>query len=114
MKTLRRIALALVVIGAINWGLVGLFRYDLVGSIFGGTDSGFARFIFTLVGISGIICLGLLFNSKTADVGSSEGNRGTNNNTRYATEFAEEPDLERLYNPSRDAYESEDEEEEFK
>ncbi|MCJ8007375.1 DUF378 domain-containing protein [Lederbergia wuyishanensis] len=114
MKTLRRIALALVIIGAINWGLIGLFRFDLVGSIFGGTDSGLSRFIFTLVGISGLICLGLLFNSETADVGSrDEGNKEVMNG-RYATEFAEEPDLDRLYNPSRDAYESEDEEEEFK
>ncbi|MBS4177621.1 DUF378 domain-containing protein [Lederbergia citrea] len=109
MKTLRRIALALIIIGAINWGLVGLFRYDLVGSIFGGTDSGFARFIFTLVGISGIICLGLLFNPETADVPERKKSRGVAN-TSYATEFAEEPDLDRLYNPSREAFEEQDEE----
>ncbi|MFK4998976.1 DUF378 domain-containing protein [Bacillus sp. N9] len=66
MKTLRRIALALVVIGAINWGLIGLFEFNLVGAIFG--DGGFARFIYTLVGIGGIICLGLLFNSDTVDI----------------------------------------------
>jgi len=112
LKTLRRIALALIVIGAINWGLIGLFQYDLVGNIFGGTNSGFARFIYTLVGISGLICLGLLFNSRTADVGSPEEGRGIATN-QFATEFAEEPDLDRLYNPSREAYEVEDEEEEW-
>jgi uncharacterized membrane protein YuzA (DUF378 family) len=47
------IALVLVIIGAINWGLVGLFNYNLVGSIFGHL-SGFTRFIYTLVGLSGI------------------------------------------------------------
>ncbi|HLU23650.1 MAG TPA: DUF378 domain-containing protein [Bacillaceae bacterium] len=109
MKTLRRIALALVIIGAINWGLIGLFQWDLVGSIFGGTDSGLARIIYTLVGISGIICLGLLFNPDTADVPAREGNKGFNN-ANYATEFAEEPDLDRLYNPSREALDFDDEE----
>lgn len=109
MKTLRRIALALVIIGAINWGLIGLFQFNLVGSLFGGPDSGFARFIYTLVGISGIVCLGLLFNSETADVPDKERNKGFTNNTNYATEFAEEPDLERLYNPSREAYEVDEE-----
>ncbi len=116
MKTLRRIALALVIIGAINWGLIGLFQFDLVGSIFGGTTSGFARFIFTLVGISGIICLGLLFNSDTADVPDREESRNLSN-TSYATEFAEDPDLDKLYNPSMEAYEDMedgDEDEEFK
>jgi uncharacterized protein len=101
LKTIRRIALALIVIGAINWGLIGLFRFDLIGTVFGGTFSGFSRTIFTLVGISGIVCLGLLFNPETADVPAREDSRGFTN-TNYATEFAEEPDLERLYNPSRE------------
>ncbi|MBS4207155.1 DUF378 domain-containing protein [Bacillus sp. FJAT-50079] len=109
MKTLRRIALALVVIGAINWGLIGLFGFNLVGAIFG--NGGFARFIYTLVGIGGIICIGLLFNADTVDVPAREESQGFTN-TSYATEFAEEPDLERLYNPSRDAYENEDIEDE--
>ncbi|MEK3888872.1 DUF378 domain-containing protein [Bacillus sp. FSL K6-3431] len=111
MKVLRRIALALVIIGAINWGLIGLFEFDLVGSIFGGTTSGFARFIYTLVGISGIICIGLLFNSDTVDVPAREEHRGFTE-PNYGTEFAEEPDLDKLYNPSREAYENEDPEEE--
>ena len=59
MKALNAIALALVVIGAINWGLVGLFQFDLVAAIFGGQDSAGARIIYSLVGIAGLICLNL-------------------------------------------------------
>lgn len=59
MKTLYAVSLALIVIGAINWGLVGLFQFDLVAAIFGGQDSAGARIIYTLVGIAGLIGLGL-------------------------------------------------------
>ncbi|WP_338750858.1 DUF378 domain-containing protein [Bacillus sp. FJAT-52991] len=61
MSGLQRFALALTIIGAINWGLIGLFRFDLVASIFGGQTSGLSRFIYTLVGLAGLINLGLLF-----------------------------------------------------
>lgn len=108
MKTLRRIALALVVIGAINWGLIGLFRFDLVGAIFGGSGSGFARIIYSLVGISGLICLGLLFNPDTANVPDKNQKKGFTAKPNFGTEFAEEPDLDKLYNPSGDAYQAMD------
>lgn len=61
MKTLQMIALTLIIIGALNWGLVGLFQFDLVASIFGGTEEILTRVIYTLVGIAGIINIGLLF-----------------------------------------------------
>lgn len=54
------IALVLVIIGALNWLLVGLFQLDLVASIFGGTDSIISRIIYTLVGIAGIYCIKFL------------------------------------------------------
>lgn len=57
MKALNYIALILVVIGALNWALVGLFEFDLVGAIFGGMTSMLSRIIFTLVGIAGIWAL---------------------------------------------------------
>ncbi|WP_077624988.1 DUF378 domain-containing protein [Sediminibacillus massiliensis] len=65
MSTLQRIALLLVIIGAVNWGLVGLFQFDLVAAIFGGGEQSgaFARIIYTLVGISGLICLSMLFRN---------------------------------------------------
>ncbi len=58
---LDRIALILVVIGAINWGAIGLFQFDLVAWIFGGQDAIISRIIYTLVALAGIWCLSLLF-----------------------------------------------------
>lgn len=58
MKLLYNIALTLVIIGALNWLLIGLFNFDLVATLFG-TMSILSRIIYTLVGISGIISLGL-------------------------------------------------------
>lgn len=54
MKILNSILLAILIIGAINWGSIGLFNVDLVGTIFGGMSSMVSRIIFTLVGLSGI------------------------------------------------------------
>ncbi len=61
MSTIQRIALTLVIIGAINWGLIGLFQFDLVASIFGGQDAILSRIVYTLVGLSGLYCISLLF-----------------------------------------------------
>lgn len=68
MSTIQRIALVLTIIGAINWGLIGFFQFDLVAAIFGGQDSALARIIYGLVGICGLLNLGLLFkpNEQTA------------------------------------------------
>ncbi|OLS34639.1 DUF378 domain-containing protein [Bacillus sp. MRMR6] len=63
MSTIQRIALILTIIGAINWGLIGFFQFDLVASIFGGQDSALSRIIYGLVGIAGLINLGLLFKT---------------------------------------------------
>lgn len=61
MRTsLDRVALVLVIIGALNWLSVGLFRYDLVASIFG-TATLLTRTIFTIVGIAGLYSISLLF-----------------------------------------------------
>lgn len=51
------LARALVLIGAINWGLIGLFQFDLVAALFGGQAAWFSRVIYTLVGISGLAML---------------------------------------------------------
>lgn len=56
-KTIEWIALTLVIVGAINWGLIGFFRFDLVSAIFGGALSWISRVIFALVGIAGLYCL---------------------------------------------------------
>ncbi|MEH7109418.1 MULTISPECIES: DUF378 domain-containing protein [Bacillaceae] len=92
MRILQKIALALVIIGAINWGLIGFFKFDLVAAIFGGQGSFLARIIYSLVGISGLICTSILvtpFGQEKADQVNRQGNRNAN----YATEFSEETDL---------------------
>ena len=62
MKTLNVIALTLTIIGAINWGLICLFDFNLVALIFGGVDSLFTKIIYILVGICGIINIKLLID----------------------------------------------------
>lgn len=56
-----RIALILTIIGGINWGCVGLFRFDLVAFICGGQTATVARVIYTIVGLAAIWCISLLF-----------------------------------------------------
>ena len=65
---LDRISLILVVIGAINWGAIGLFQFDIVAWLFGGQDAIISRIVYTLVALAGIWCLSLLFrrNEKLA------------------------------------------------
>ena len=65
-----RIALILSIIGGLNWGLVGLFRFDLVAYLFGGQTATVSRVIYTIVGLSAIWCISLLFRqSLVADDG---------------------------------------------
>jgi len=61
MTVVNKIALILVIIGALNWGLVGLFTFDLVAWICGGAGTVVARIIYTLVALAGIWCISLLF-----------------------------------------------------
>lgn len=55
------IALILTVIGGINWGLIGIFQFDLVAWLFGGQSAVLSRIIYTLVGIAAVWCISLLF-----------------------------------------------------
>ena len=59
-----RIALILVIIGAVNWGSIGLFQFDLVAAVFGGQGAILARVIYTLVAIAGVWCISLLFRER--------------------------------------------------
>mgnify|MGYP000670191208 FL=1 len=61
MKVIDTIALILIIIGAINWGLIGIFNFNLVDTLFG-TMSVLSRIIYTLVGISGLWGIKLLFD----------------------------------------------------
>ncbi len=58
------IALILVIIGAINWGLIGFFRFDLVAALFGGQLATFSRVIYAIVGLAGIWGIFLLFKGE--------------------------------------------------
>ncbi|MFA5602794.1 MAG: DUF378 domain-containing protein [Bacilli bacterium] len=62
MESLQKVALFITIIGALNWGLIGIFDFDLVAYIFGGDESFLARLIYSIVGIAGIINIGILFN----------------------------------------------------
>ena len=59
METLQKICLVLSIVGALNWGLIGLFNFNLVTSIFG--DTMFTSFVYILVAIGGIVNIMLLF-----------------------------------------------------
>lgn len=66
MKVLDRIALVLVIIGALNWGAVGLFRFDCVAAIFGGQAVAISRVIYAL-GLAGLWCITILFRDAPAE-----------------------------------------------
>lgn len=63
MPIIQRIALVLTIIGAINWGLIGFFEFDLVAFLFGGQTAILSRVVYSLVGIAGLINIGLLFSN---------------------------------------------------
>ena len=59
-----RIALIIAVIGALNWGSIGLFRFDIVAWLFGGQDALISRIIYTVVALAGIWCISLIFRAR--------------------------------------------------
>lgn len=59
-----KIALLLVIIGSVNWGLVGIFNFDLVATLFGGQTALLSRIVYTLVGAAGLWCISLLFRDR--------------------------------------------------
>ncbi|MEE0928355.1 MAG: DUF378 domain-containing protein [Acutalibacteraceae bacterium] len=58
---LDKICLILSILGSINWGLVGIFQFDLVAWLFGGQDALVSRIIYTVIALAGIWCISLLF-----------------------------------------------------
>ncbi len=61
MKIMDKIALFLLIVGGINWGLVGLFSFDLVAWVCGGSDSIISRIVYVLVALSALWCVSLFF-----------------------------------------------------
>ena len=72
MQVIDRIALILAIIGGLNWGSIGLFRFDLVAWICGGQASVVARVIYPLVGLAAIWCISLLFRGRDEIDGDTE------------------------------------------
>lgn len=64
LMIMDRIALILAIIGGLNWGSIGIFRFDMVAYICGGQTSTLSRVIYTLVGLAAIWCISLLFREK--------------------------------------------------
>lgn len=58
------VSLLLVIIGAVNWLLVGVFQFDLVAWLFGGQGAILSRIIYSLVGVAGLWCISLLFRDR--------------------------------------------------
>lgn len=67
MKIIDRVALVLGIIGALNWGIVGLFRFDCVAFLFGGQTGAISRVIYALVGLAGLWCITMLFREDPAE-----------------------------------------------
>ena len=63
---LDKISLVLVIIGAINWALIGIFQFDLVAYLFGGQAAVVSRIVYTLVGAAGLWCTSLLFGERVS------------------------------------------------
>ena len=61
---LDTVSLLLVIVGAVNWLLVGVFQFDLVSWLFGGQGAIISRIIYTLVGVAGLWCISLLFRDR--------------------------------------------------
>lgn len=67
-----KICLILAIIGCLNWGLVGLFSFDLVAWIFGGSGALLSRIIYTVIALAGIWCISLLFRNESVEKTVSE------------------------------------------
>ncbi len=68
MRIINILSLGLVIVGAINWGLVGLFQFDLVAALFGGQDAALSRIVYSLVGLAGLYQLVPLMSALSSSV----------------------------------------------
>ena len=75
---LNKICLALTIVGGINWGAIGIFQFDWVAWLFGGQSSIVSRIVYTLVGLSALWCISLLFKDTLDDSSSATMKESTN------------------------------------
>ncbi|WP_440897545.1 DUF378 domain-containing protein [Amphibacillus sp. Q70] len=90
MHTFKRVALILAIIGAINWGLIGFFQFDLVAFLFGGQGAALSRLVYGLVGLSGLVCLSILFDP----IGETDDRPIDTSKVNYGVEFGEDFDYD--------------------
>ena len=64
---LDKTALTLTIIGALNWGSIGIFQFDIVAWLFGGQGAMLSRIVYTLVALAGVWCISLLFRGSEAE-----------------------------------------------
>ncbi|MDM5247389.1 MULTISPECIES: DUF378 domain-containing protein [unclassified Lysinibacillus] len=93
MSVVYRIALVLVIIGAINWGLIGFFRFDLVAYLFGGQTAVLSRWIYAFIGLAGIISLPILVMRFDEDEDFEPYTTRIDRNPSYGLEAGEEADF---------------------
>lgn len=94
MTFMRSLAITLMVIGAINWGLIGFFQIDLVATLFGGQDSFLSRIIYGLVGLSAIYYVLTLFTAADIiDQNSGDKYIDKKRKLKYQTEYSDESEL---------------------
>ena len=65
-----KLSLILIIIGAINWGIIGLFGFDVIGTVFGGQLALVSRIIFTIVGLAGLWAITMLFKNEHTVTGA--------------------------------------------
>ncbi|WP_087972108.1 DUF378 domain-containing protein [Oceanobacillus rekensis] len=94
MRILKTIALTLIIIGALNWGLIAFFQFDLVAAIFGGQDAFLSRLVYGLVGLSGLYYLVSLFNPTEAALDpETDKDKRRPGKLNYGTEFGEDTEI---------------------
>ncbi|MBU5468525.1 DUF378 domain-containing protein [Virgibacillus sp. MSJ-26] len=98
MDTLKRIALTLLIIGGVNWGLIGLFQFDLVAAMFGGQNAAFSRVIYTLVGISALVSIAILFDPLSDATNEDDYQPIQTNKANYGMEMGDENDPDYFHN----------------
>ena len=75
MRSLHLFALVLVVVGAVNWGLVGIAQFDLVAALFGGQDAVLSRIVYALVGIAGVTLVATSMSAAPSHAGAMRSSR---------------------------------------
>lgn len=95
MGTVYRIALVLVIVGAVNWGLIGFFKFDLVAYLFGGQTAVLSRWVYALVGLAGLVSIPILMKPMEDAEANVSNTSPVYRNPNYQMEMGEEADFKK-------------------